>query len=422
MEGISSSFSVEERSENEEWVGPRLSFSCDAGGVDPGGETEGWESPSHSPSFRHGEGRRERQVCQSYCHSLSSPGRGRRERGGRQSPRRSLSYNPNSASPEFEFWMVRNPAFPPSHLSSADELFLDGVLLPLHLLTLEAEPDPDSEPETKTQLGAQPDFASNLETQLQPELDSKPKPAAHLESEANHEPQPGSASDLTVAVTPSKRWTDIFKMGEKKTDTKEKKKGKKSERRKSLSSSSSELNIHIWPFSRSRSAGNEDRRREAGPTRNAVSAPCSRSNSKGESGANDRPVGPKSAGPRAIGQRPKKGYMGLGTSPSRGSTGVHLGRNSPVRPLLRRSVNGSSGVKIREKIIEGQRSDSSIKFGGERTSCYSGRARVLNVNVPLCMGMGSQLQSRSRCNGESNAGNGGNGFSFRALFTKKVVY
>ncbi|KAK7262124.1 hypothetical protein RJT34_29684 [Clitoria ternatea] len=102
------------------------------------------------------------------------------------------------ASPEFEFWMLRNPSFPQPNILSADELFHDGVLLPLHLLN---KPHPTQIP--------------------------------------NPEPSP--------PIT-SKRWKDIFRKSEKE-------KGKKKER-KTGNGASAELNINIWPFSRSRSAGN----------------------------------------------------------------------------------------------------------------------------------------------------------------------
>nr|GMD11362.1 probable transcription repressor OFP9 [Ipomoea batatas] len=52
----------------------------------------------------------------------------------------------DSTSPEFEFWMVRNPSFPQPNLLSADELFSDGVLLPLDLLPQEGNACSDESP------------------------------------------------------------------------------------------------------------------------------------------------------------------------------------------------------------------------------------------------------------------------------------
>ena len=83
-----------------------------------------------------------------------------------------------------------------------------------------------------------------------------------------------------------------FKKSDKKNaenKNEEKEKVKKKERKSGSGSgaSSAELNINIWPFSRSRSAGNAGTRPKlfagAPVTRKVNSAPCSRSNSAGES-------------------------------------------------------------------------------------------------------------------------------------------
>ncbi|KAK8937849.1 hypothetical protein KSP40_PGU007035 [Platanthera guangdongensis] len=47
-----------------------------------------------------------------------------------------------SSSPEFEFWMVHNPSLHPPDLLTADEIFVDGVLLPLQLLSLSCSERP----------------------------------------------------------------------------------------------------------------------------------------------------------------------------------------------------------------------------------------------------------------------------------------
>ncbi|CBI33003.3 unnamed protein product, partial [Vitis vinifera] len=183
------------------------------------------------------------------------------------SPSSSGRRSSDSNSPEFEFWMVRNPSFPQPNLLSADELFVDGVLLPLHLL----RHNPDS---------------------------SKP------------------ISSAAPASTASKRWKDIFKKGEKKS---------------AKNASSAELNINIWPFSRSRSAGNNAvrPRMAAGGagTRKVSSAPCSRSNSAGESKSRKWPSSP-------------------------GRPGVHLGRSSPVWQVRR----GGSASKSLEPLNPSPRS------------------------------------------------------------------
>nr|KYP58275.1 hypothetical protein KK1_004574 [Cajanus cajan] len=221
--------------------------------------------------------------------------------------RRSKS-NP-SASPEFEFWMVRNPSFPQPNILSADQLIVNGVLLPLHLV-------------------------------------NKPHP---------------SPSPSTTTTTTSKRWKDIFR---KKNEAQEKKKEK--EKKGSVGTGASpelNININLWPFSRSRSAGTHPK--VAPPsTRKANSAPCSRSNS-----ARKWPSSP-------------------------GRPGVHLGRSSPVWQV-RRPKNPEA----------------------EKPKRRSPKSRVLNLNVPMCMGYKHHFSCRSPVEGAG----GIRAFNLRTLFTKKTV-
>ncbi|KAJ6737874.1 SERINE/ARGININE REPETITIVE MATRIX-LIKE PROTEIN [Salix koriyanagi] len=331
-----------------------------------------------------------------------------------------------SNSPEFEFWMVRNPSFPQPNLVSADELFVDGVLLPLHLLhqpsSSSSHPDPDS-PE--------------------PEPEPEPEPP---NAQPDSGPEISPASITAEPNSSSKRWKDIiFKKGDKKTSSaakkqeeKDKDKDKKREKRSQMGASSAELNIiNIWPFSRSRSAGNSVTRPKLFPgapgTRKVSSAPCSRSNSAGES----------------------KSRKSWPSSPSR--PGVHLGRSSPVWQARR---GGSSGMKsgFPEPVVRSGEKLSSKKEvteagRGKKIANGNGstRAKVLNVNVPACIGYRNQLSCRSgensaigvrgsgnggrgrvktvaggstdgtsATNSTVNVGNGGNLFNFRSLFTKKV--
>ncbi|KAJ6401995.1 hypothetical protein OIU84_014133 [Salix udensis] len=290
-----------------------------------------------------------------------------------------------SNSPEFEFWMVRNPSFPQPNLVSADELFVDGVLLPLHLLhqpsSSSSHPDPDSpEPEPEPP-NAQPDSG--------PEI-----------SPASITAEPNSSS---------KRWKDIiFKKGDKKTSStakkqeeKDKGKDKKREKRSQMGASSAELNIiNIWPFSRSRSAGNSVTRPKLFPgapgTRKVSSAPCSRSNSAGES----------------------KSRKSWPSSPSR--PGVHVGRSSPVWQARRGVSSGMksgfpepvvrSGEKLSSKkeVTEPGREVGENSAIGVRGSGNGGRGRVKTV-------AGGSTDGTSTV----NVGNGGNIFNFRSLFTKK---
>lgn len=332
-------------------------------------------------------------------------------------------------SPEFEFWMVRNPSFPQPNQLSADELFSDGVLLPLDLL--QNDPNASSNKTEPEQSGSG-----------RPEAESGVEPSA---AKVNSSAGGGS-------FTSSKRWRDIFKKTEKKDsggssneeNCREKKKEKRKEKKLvggSNGVTGAELNINIWPFSRSRSAGNGGSRSRvtAGSglaTRKVSSAPCSRSNSAGESKSRKWP-----------------------SSPSRG--GVHLGRSSPVWQV-RRNVGPGSGsrssdnlVKTAEKALrkEAPQKESSTKkvvkkeSGEGRRKLASAaagggpKARVLNLNVPMCIGYRNQLGCRSDENSAINiAGSasgvggdpsgsstvtgegvrGSNLFNIKSLFTKKV--
>ncbi|XVE51051.1 hypothetical protein DITRI_Ditri02bG0007500 [Diplodiscus trichospermus] len=311
------------------------------------------------------------------------------------SGRSSTSNHPSS--PEFEFWMVRNPSFPQPDLISADELFVNGVLLPLHLL-------PNKQP-----------------------VDNLPDPAVSETPIPDQEPEPGPpiTSESVSVLSASKRWRDIFKKEKAKCGTKnqeakdEKKKEKKSQNQSGATPA--ELNINIWPFSRSRSAGISRTRPKmtAGPagTRKVSSAPCSRSNSAGESKFRKWP-----------------------SSPSR--AGVHLGRSSPVWQIRR----GGTGVKSSDVMARSAEKSSGKKEVTETRRGKignGGKAKVLNLNVPMCIGYRHQLSCRTdensailagmssrggsgggagngRNSGGTNVGSGSNFFSLRNLFTRKV--
>ncbi|KAL8461514.1 hypothetical protein ACS0TY_032843 [Phlomoides rotata] len=292
----------------------------------------------------------------------------------------------DSNSPEFEFWMVGNPSFPQPNLLSADELFSGGVLLPLHHLHLSdtRPPPPGSDP------------VPGLET-------SAAEPA-----------------DLSAAsaLTSSKRWTDIFRKNEKKispaeNSAKEKENSVKEKRREKKNggggagATAAELNINIWPFSRSRSAGNGGNRPRAAAAacRKVSSAPCSRSNSRGETKSRKWPSSPTRAG-------------------------VHLGRSSPVWQVRRSGVAGGGG----------RSSEYVVKNEGRRKVAVAGgsKARVLSLNVPMCIGYRHQLSCRSDESsvggvatsavggGRSGGGVSGEGvrgsnlFNIKSLFTRKV--
>ncbi|KAF5728561.1 protein rtoA-like [Tripterygium wilfordii] len=323
----------------------------------------------------------------------------------------------DSNSPEFEFWMLRNPSFPQPNLLSADELFVDGVLLPLQLLDRRPEtPDPEPEPEQNPEVNHQEKHY----------LDPPDPEAVHTDPE--QEPGPHITSESTTVLGVSKRWKDIFKKGEKnsqtikkekendkeKEDKKKKKKEKKKEKKSHSGPGGAELNINIWPFSRSGSAGNATRPRwvsGASATRKVSSAPCSRSNSAGESTSRKWP-----------------------SSPSR--AGVHLGRSSPVWQVRRGPVRSSDPVdRIGEKSAETRRGKGATT---------NGKTKVLNLNVPMCIGYRTHLSCRNDdnpsiaigrsggnkigrdCGGggdggdTNNLGSSANLFNLRSLFTKKV--
>ncbi|XP_061340814.1 uncharacterized protein LOC133287261 [Gastrolobium bilobum] len=313
----------------------------------------------------------------------------------------------NCNSPEFEFWMLRNPSFPQPNLLSADELFVDGVLLPLHLLPATNKSDPPPETPNSEPPVHDPD----------PERDSGP------------ESSPAITDSSSSTFSSSKRWKDLFRKSEKKkpnNNPEGKEKGKKKERKNTSGSSSAELNINIWPFSRSRSAGNTGTRPRLFPgapaTRKVNSAPCSRSNSAGESKSRKWPSSP-------------------------GRAGVHVGRSSPVWQV-RHGGSKNSQPQILNADKKGSKREnptirrSKVAAGGSGSS----KARVLNLNVPTCISYRHPLSCRSDENsaislsgaattdggvrgnngggngGDCNdGGSGGNLFNLRNLFTKKSI-
>ncbi|CAH9130791.1 unnamed protein product [Cuscuta epithymum] len=332
-----------------------------------------------------------------------------------------------SNSPEFEFWMVRNPSVPQPDLLSADELFADGVLLPLDHVPQDHRPSSD-DPSDQT---------STISPADPPRNSGSDGPGIS--------PAAGSSS-ASSAVSSSKRWKDIFRKSEKKNSKggieEKEKKEKKGGAVGTSGVTAAELNINIWPFSRSRSAGNGGTRPRVGAGSGSVhrkvsSAPCSRSNSAGESKSRKWP-----------------------TSPVR--PGVHLGRSSPVWQVRRsgRSIDNPSRstenpvkrdgdadktVKIDRKVWKGvkkegndvRRKNSSAANGGAVNGAH--KASILNLNVPMCIGYRTHRSCRSEesstitaaaaCDGDCGGGvpsetarSSNNLFVLRNLFTKKVQY
>ncbi|KAK3017714.1 hypothetical protein RJ639_003070 [Escallonia herrerae] len=312
------------------------------------------------------------------------------------SPSNSGRKSSSSNSPEFEFWMLRNPSFPQPDLLSADQLFSGGVLLPLHLLH---QQNPDHPPDQQP---------------------GPPDPEASIALVSNSGLEPGSGSGPSATLTGSKRWKDIFKKSDRKVASSREDKEKKKERKGAGAGTGvgTELNINIWPFSRSRSAGNGGGRPRAAATRKVTSAPCSRSNSAGESKSRKWP-----------------------SSPSRG--GVHLGRSSPVWQARRGGhVPRSSEPVARqaEKGINHQANEPRRSKTASATSAGGGaKPKVVNPNLPMCIGYRHHLSCSSDENsavggatckisapagsggaGTGEGGRGSNMFNLRSLFTKKV--
>ncbi|KAL2524087.1 hypothetical protein Adt_09141 [Abeliophyllum distichum] len=106
--------------------------------------------------------------------------------------------------------------------------------------------------------------------------------------------------------------------------------------------STAELNITLWPFSRSISAGSNGYRPLMGAgssaaTRKVSSAPCSRSNSAGESKTSKK----------------------CPSSPSR--AGVHLGRSSPVWCVRRGSSSGGGATERSSDAMLNSSTEKSAK-------------------------------------------------------------
>ncbi|KAF0927793.1 hypothetical protein E2562_036213 [Oryza meyeriana var. granulata] len=150
-----------------------------------------------------------------------------------------------AASPEFEFWMVgKNPSsFQSPALLTADELFSDGIVLPLRTLQQEQVLSTNGDGEAEDG-----NDAAAVESSAVPE-EAGEMEAAQRPAESGPAPTP----DLPAVTF---KWKDIFKAtggGEPKD---RKKMERRMERRVSSVGGNGELiNINIWPFSRSRSAG-----------------------------------------------------------------------------------------------------------------------------------------------------------------------
>ncbi|KAJ3678266.1 hypothetical protein LUZ60_002069 [Juncus effusus] len=276
------------------------------------------------------------------------------------------NHNSSMCSPEFEFWGLseaNNPStFPSVNLPSADELFSDGILLPLQTLNLSSPPNKSN-----------PNSPHSL-------LD----PCSNSFSTSTASPGPAS-----------KRWKDIFiKNGEKER--------RKVDQKTRLSiGNNAELNINIWPFSRSRSAGNASRARL--PTwRNVSSAPCSRSNSRNaESSAPDGSVVEPNTASSMIKRWAQTGKLGP-------TVGIRVGRTGRVWQLRRNKQQQQQQQKQQQSSEAEDESDINGSVN---------EVKDLNLNVNACTG----YRNKSSCSDDgSGKGNNGGMFSIKAIFSKKV--
>jgi hypothetical protein len=236
----------------------------------------------------------------SFCHDIP---------GDRVSPeKRKREEIIDNYSTEFEFCMVQNatnPTFLDQGMISADELFLDGKLLPLHIppqtpLQEMDDATPEDLENTTHAVSAEPEPEVKAETQ-----------SINVVQDVSLENVQSSADSgsNTIPVSPkspklSHRWKEIFKLGKlqvvtsKDSECQEIKKGEKKESHNHGFSLKQPLSPRsIWPFTRSSSAGDakaastscslaSSRSNSAGDSNykpKVSSAPCSRSNSGSDS-------------------------------------------------------------------------------------------------------------------------------------------
>lgn len=242
-----------------------------------------------------------------------------------------------ASSPEFEF-EFNSVAVSQTQLISADELFVDGVLLPLRLLS----------PKIQNQ--------------------NQSKVLATVTSD-------GSPAAIYSAPVSSKRWTDVFRLGsvnKEKQKEESKKETKTKAKKKNLAgaiparaSTAEQLNINLWPFSRSRSVKNKKPKSEILSIRKVNSAPCSRSNSGG---------------------------------------GINVGRQRQVRQKGSKNNTGRTDTQKKKNPVT---SNAGSKF--------------LKLNVNSCRGESGMtaIASDARGSGSCSSG-GGHYFNFKSFFFPKV--
>jgi hypothetical protein len=177
----------------------------------------------------------------------------------------------------------------------------------------------------------------------------------------------------------------------------------------------SELNINIWPFSRSRSAGGgsgSGSSRPRQPARKVSSAPCSRSNSRGEAG----------------GAPPLRRWA---ASPGRSGGGVPVGRSSPVWQIRRPAAKPAPApVASASELFTDRRAPPPTQHkekpagaaNNGRKPGLGGGVRGLNLSVNSCIGYRHQVSCRRADVGAARGSGSGSGglFGIKGLFSKKV--
>ncbi|XP_031125019.1 uncharacterized protein LOC116027491 isoform X1 [Ipomoea triloba] len=321
--------------------------------------------------------------------SPSSNGRTRRRR------RRS------SGSSSFEFCVLRKP-----NLLSADQLFSDGVLLPLHLLHCPSSADdhspepkrPDSSPVVELKQPNQPDSPRQIKRVEQPQLGAESGPEISAAPVASSS---AAAAAETAAFSSSKRWRDIFKRSDKKGEKVNKdKKGGGGIFGGSNGGSAAErvLNINIWPFRRTKSAGNGGARPVGSglSSPKASSAPCSGTNSPGDFKPKKSPSRSSLVWParRSVGSR----SYGIPTKPADKSP-------RKDRSFVERS--------FRKEGNKGWRKVSPAAADGGGGDWHN--ARILTMNASM-----STDASTADATAGGISGEGPVRVNLRHLFTKKV--